>query len=786
MKRILFPLLLLAACSPDHPTGPPLPPPGDEIRILVVSGENQEARIQEELPLPLLFRVVDEEGDPVAGETVFFEMENGEAVFDPPSTPSSADGLVETRVTLGTVAGDLWVLPGIDSDLFSGAESLLLIALPGDAANLQWIFGSGQKDAPSATLQETLLMGVFDEWGNGVPGVSVGVTAPGGSSVTPASGISDDEGQCSFVWTLGGDLGDYELLASSAGIATAQATAIADLPPHVNDYSPPGPLGPGDFLNVYGENFCLEPEFNTLRLGGRDLDIVSATETQLRSRLPDDMAMGWYELTLSVGSQSANASLDSLAVAPGYGVVTDLGLVEGELPLSLLLDGGESDYLFLVYSLKESGPYELLPYSAGPDRETETRAQDRSLSPVDLFHQRLLMARGSRPGNPPAVSPRSSPVSVRDFQVLSDAFGNIYSPSDYETVQATLRYSGSQALLYVDSRDDSSLPQASVDELGLLFDTLIHPQDTASFGEESDIDSNGKVMILLSRVVNAMTTWSDGSYVGGFFNPVDLDVWSSPSGCSNHGEVFFAIVPDPVGEFSPVPHSLSSTLSSLPPILAHEFQHMINMGQRHIVHGNYQTPQEELWLNEGLSHLAENLCGFDEQNQSRVSLYLHSRAHRNWALASLDGAATVGNSLAERGASYLFCRYLEDRWPGSVRNLVQSVLPGRENVTSACEEDFEQVFKDWIAAIYLDDREGEDSDPRYQFSSHNLRLDFPYSNQDEPLAIPLNSGSMSSSLMPMSFDLQGLETGAAPGILEMLVEAPSASRIGLLLLRTRL
>jgi hypothetical protein len=117
---------------------------------------------------------------------------------------------------------------------------------------------------------------------------------------------------------------------------------------------------------------------------------------------------------------------------------------------------------------------------------------------------------------------------------------------------------------------------------------------------------------------------------------------------------------------------------------------------------------------------------------------------------------------------------------------VQSVLPGRENVTSACEEDFEQVFKDWIAAIYLDDREGEDSDPRYQFSSHNLRLDFPYSNQDEPLAIPLNSGSMSSSLMPMSFDLQGLETGAAPGILEMLVEAPSASRIGLLLLRTRL
>jgi len=347
------------------------------------------------------------------------------------------------------------------------------------------------------------------------------------------------------------------------------------------------------------------------------------------------------------------------------------------------------------------------------------------------------------------------------FLVLDDAYGNIYDPSNYSAVTADLRYTGDHTSVYVyESTPAANLSQIDINSIGDRFDQSDHATDVAAFGGETDIDGNGRVMVLLSPVVNALTTWNNGSYIGGFFNPVDLDVWSSGNGISNHGEIFYAIVPDPTGEFSPVQHPVAETVAGIKSILVHEFQHMINMGQRHIVQGGPSTPQEWIWLNEGLSHLAENLAGYDAQNTARVKLYLHGDIDGGPSLTSLTQGPA---SLAERGASYLFCRYLLDRWPGVTLGLVGGPAAGPANVAEATGLAFEQIFKDWAAAIYLDDRDldGEggpdDLGPAYRFDSHNIRTDFPPTGGGilEPLVIPILSFSdpaFSGSVVPTGMD----------------------------------
>src|SRR5678815_5511223 len=71
--------------------------------------------------------------------------------------------------------------------------------------------------------------------------------------------------------------------------------------------------------------------------------------------------------------------------------------------------------------------------------------------------------------------------------------------------------------------------------------------------------------------------------------------------------MYYALVPDPNGLFSDS-RSKADVLDFTNSTLAHEYQHLINAGRRLYV--TIAPTFEDTWLNEGLSHIAEELLYF--------------------------------------------------------------------------------------------------------------------------------------------------------------------------------
>src|SRR2546429_9346223 len=130
--------------------------------------------------------------------------------------------------------------------------------------------------------------------------------------------------------------------------------------------------------------------------------------------------------------------------------------------------------------------------------------------------------------------------------------------------------------------------------------------DTLAFGRESDIDANHVVLVLMTNRVNQLVTAAEcatGGYVGGYFFGGDIDPFFR--GLFNSAEIFYSIVPAPAATLS-CAHSVSEIKNNLPVTFVHEFQHMISYNQHVLVR---RGQAEILWLNEGLSHYAEERGG---------------------------------------------------------------------------------------------------------------------------------------------------------------------------------
>lgn len=295
-------------------------------------------------------------------------------------------------------------------------------------------------------------------------------------------------------------------------------------------------------------------------------------------------------------------------------------------------------------------------------------------------------------------------------------------------------------------------------EYGDLFDDEIWPLVTSTFGEPSDIDNNGKVIIFFTMAVNQReeNVGDQGSYVGGFFFNRDLFSTTGRNGCagSNEGEMFYMLVPDPDGVVTG-PNgdarnfSVDVVKGSTPSVLVHEFQHLVNDSRR--LHITKALVWEETWLNEGLSHIAEELMFFDQADlQPRQNLdafdflsastryeferfMLHNLERLGLMLVRPARSSFMGSDLLEtRGAAWLFLRYLADRRGGDERafwtTLVKDAdISGLANIERALGEDPRPWVADWAAALYLDDS-GVNAPPEYQISSWDFRSLYPSAN----------------------------------------------------------
>ncbi len=346
------------------------------------------------------------------------------------------------------------------------------------------------------------------------------------------------------------------------------------------------------------------------------------------------------------------------------------------------------------------------------------------------------------------------------FSVVSRATGTVVPPVEgtertfkvcastacdqFVDVPATARFVGARSAVYLDQTvPPGGYTEAEIDSLGQLFDAHLYPIDTVAFGRESDIDGNGVVAILLSDQVNALSAncASTGQVIVGYF--FGLDLTAAPG--SNQGEVFYSMVPDPTNALC---FGKAFAQRLVGPTFIHEFQHMISY-HRHVLLGGGAA--EDTWLNEGLSQFAEELGGrqvpngycalnnclnqFATNNLRNASLYLQSPVS-----AYLVEPGSSGGSLAERGANWLFLRWLADRAPDDsllgtavTRALLGADRPGgltrtgAANVTAAAAVfdptlAFGTLLGEWHLANYAESVDSlPDATGRLHYASWNLR-----------------------------------------------------------------
>jgi hypothetical protein len=324
--------------------------------------------------------------------------------------------------------------------------------------------------------------------------------------------------------------------------------------------------------------------------------------------------------------------------------------------------------------------------------------------------------------------------SQRSFHVCSSS-----SCDGFLLTTATARSVGQRVAIYLDdAAPDGGYVDADLDRVRNLFDQYLYPIDTLAFGRESDVDANSVVIVLLTPKVNALSPDCDstGRVILGYFFGADLLPQSRNNPGSNEAEVFYGLVPDPGNTQCAI--SKDEANSRLPATFIHEFQHMISFAQHVLVRGG---TAEDTWLNEGLSHFAEELGGRqipDVECPSSTSCaqeFLQgdlANAFEYLAAPEEFFLIEPGNStgrLEERGANWLFVRWLVDHFAADsilgtdlTRALVATNQVGSANVTARSGVDFSNLVAEWQLSNYLDDLPGFSSPSnRLRYKSWNFR-----------------------------------------------------------------
>jgi hypothetical protein len=314
------------------------------------------------------------------------------------------------------------------------------------------------------------------------------------------------------------------------------------------------------------------------------------------------------------------------------------------------------------------------------------------------------------------------------------------------------------------------------------FDTLIYPVDTRNFGEPTDIDANGRVVIFYTRAVNELTEPNSNSFVGGFFFGRDL-LPRSTCATSNFAEIFYLLSPDPTGAVNGNARSREFVLRSTLGTVAHEFQHLINSSRR--IYVNNATVMEEVWLNEGLSHIAEELQFYavtplePRQNidvntirsseQIRQAFNTYQIANFGRFITFLENPDTTSlmgpDQLSTRGAAWAFLRYAADQEPSSDRDfffsLVNSRTAGVANLNQALEADALDLMQSWTVSVYTDDAVPSAA-PLYMQPSWNFRSVIGALASGYPLKVnTLGAGQTTFDLRPGGAAY--VRFGVAPG-----------------------
>lgn len=501
-------------------------------------------------------------------------------------------------------------------------------------------------------------------------------------------------------------------------------------PPQVTGVSSTS-VSPGDTLVIDGSNFASPASANQVQFTN-SLGVSSAfagSATQLQVVVDQDATSGPITVSNAAGSDAG----PDVTVNRGIGDFFVFGGLGPNNVLSLPNPTAITQYLVVPHGTNANAPYlsdygyeitsdNTLFAAAATQRGPTRRAAAARVGIGEAFDSfrweqaRELVASAGipRPEPRPTLAPSQSEAApFRQFYVLNTVSGSVLNPSSYDRIDADLRYTGTKCLVYADV-DTLANPANNFDDihfqqLGQAFDNSIEATNVSYFGAYSDVDGNGKVIILITPVVNRLTPGGSGGFIAGFFLSIDLYAAGQvPAGTTNHGEVFYLLAADP-GSFWGNPFPIDFTADENIGTTAHEHEHMISFSHRIFQEGGVT---QETWFEEGMAHMAEDLNGRHDANQGRADIYLQDPG----AVSLEDARAT----LEQRGGIYLFLRLMADRYGTDIlKDIVQSRCKGRECIQNVTGEGFYDLVAEFFAALYLTGK-GITADPRFNYTSIDL------------------------------------------------------------------
>ncbi len=223
---LLVAALLVASC--DSPTGSDADVPA---RLDVVSGARQRATVGTELPEPLVVRIVDRRGRPVANHVVNFRVTAGGGAVFAGTAITNADGEARERWTLGTAARDSQYVEARAVDPATGERLVFAVFSALGVADVPANISPTGPAALSGSPGGVMPVGVrvLDRYGNRVAGTPV-VWQAGEGTVTPAEGVTDSSGVAAAQWTLAYAVGAQTMTAFAGMSVSTQFTAATPAP----------------------------------------------------------------------------------------------------------------------------------------------------------------------------------------------------------------------------------------------------------------------------------------------------------------------------------------------------------------------------------------------------------------------------------------------------------------------------------------------------------------------------------------------------------------------------
>ncbi len=345
------------------------------------------------------------------------------------------------------------------------------------------------------------------------------------------------------------------------------------------------------------------------------------------------------------------------------------------------------------------------------------------------------------------------------------------SCTDEDIRTGRVEYVSEHAVVVVDTANPVEIPAVDIEHFAVTFDTLIHPVLTAHFGAPTDIDGNQRSILFFTRAVNERNPVNASSVELGFAWSGDLfpdEDTGRLQGCpaANNAEMFYLVVPDPNGLVGK-PFTVEDVRAFSGWLIGHEYQHLINASRRLYV--NEANVFERPWLNEGLSHAAEELLFFavtPDALQPGANLTIEDLRETEGAvddfneymggnfsnfasyLEKPDTASLMGiDNLTTRGATWAFLRYAADRGGRGDEafffDVVNSTVAGLDNLDAVIPDGQPlDWMRDWTVSVYADDFVPGVA-ARFQASTWNLRSLYEGSNLEQyPLAVAtLRSGA---------------------------------------------